>query len=139
MKFYLTAQKQRIIVESNMVQDNTKLGAKRPQSKSLSCAKLRGFFYGGSLMREERRCADDAGSNPARQHLILQTICAESLVDATFMVLRARRFKGTTQRIMISYFEYPVNMLPLVSIDRFFRTSFQNLFYDNPSSKRSIL
>jgi hypothetical protein len=51
-----------------MVLDTIQLGVKRPQGKSLSSAKLRGFFYGevgepgGRLVRFQQY--------PARQHLI---------------------------------------------------------------------
>lgn len=103
-----------------MIQDSIKLGAKKPQGKSLSCAKLRGFFNGGACktqvspiravdrLRDVRKYAvnprsaqtvDDIscaeyrlvlGSGhsrsvrssryfPARQHLILQTICRQRL------------------------------------------------------------
>ena len=41
----MTAHKQWSIVEIDMVQDTIQLGVKKPQSKSLSCANLRGFFY----------------------------------------------------------------------------------------------
>ena len=63
---------------SNMVQDTIQLGAKRPQGKSLSCAKLRGFFYGGGcgglimgICLSWRLITKHYCSRPtARQHLI---------------------------------------------------------------------
>lgn len=63
-----------------MVQDNIQLGAKKPQSKSLSCAKLRGFFNGGGSGTHSRCESTNASRNPVkqrtpvRQHLIFYDI-----------------------------------------------------------------
>lgn len=76
-------------------------------------------------MREERRCADDAGSNPARQHLILQTIWAGKY---GFSRLYARS---------------RVSEVPLCGVLTKYRLADTNgtlapalLFYDIPNSKR---
>ena len=71
----MTNKNKWIIVESKMVTGRIKLGAYKELSrKSLSRDQLEGFFYGGSSDRQSGGKPQVAGSSPARQHLILQTI-----------------------------------------------------------------
>ena len=87
-------------LEIVMVQDSIQLCVKRPQGKSLSCAKLRGFFYGGSDFSVGKPVYALIGTGLSRrghysavikrrQHLILQTICrwAASYLAAPHLTL----------------------------------------------------
>ena len=101
-----------------MVSDTIQLGAKKPQGKSLSDAKLRGFFYGGSDFSVGELVYALIGTGLSRrgyysavikrrQHLILQTICRQR------------------PRLFILLKSYTFNSKPCL-----------HLFYDNPSRKR---
>ena len=77
---YLTEQKQRSIVESKMDTGTIKLGANKELSrKVLPSIQLEGFFYGGGVVAYSEwvvMTGMQLSRPTARQHLILQTICA---------------------------------------------------------------
>ena len=116
-----------------MVQDTIQLGAKRPQGKSLSCAKLRGFFNGGGELTgssktwavnsydvsQHQQLGNSSNTQlitlSARQHLILQTIRWQPL------------YSGESRLHEL----YSIASRKLGA-----NPNCQHLFYDNPSRKR---
>ena len=97
-----------------MVQGTIQLGVKRPQSKSLPCAKLRGFFNGGDMRVHKCWAAIKQQGTPARQHLILQTIDGRV----------AQSIGMTSELCGVSDTNAGLTPAPV------------SLFYDNPSRKR---
>lgn len=82
---------------------------KSPAGKFTTCLPTRGLFL--YWWRPE------LSSNACLASIFLCAGSGSGSVDATLMVLRSRRFKGTVQGIMVPYLEHPANMLPFVTID----------------------
>ena len=127
------------------------LGVKRSSGKSLDRFLTQGFFYGGGVPVNKKpikaeRTASLAKQTPvqfrvsARQHLILQTICAgrwgwwSSLVAHQFGRLEVAAGKprsGTDRQAGFKSRPFP---LKVGNIERCPAPA--HLFYDNPSQKR---
>ncbi len=129
----MTNPKQRSIVESKMESGQIQLGVLKSSEESSDQVPTQGFFYGGQV-DEKPKAMYVRTINPARQHLILQTIyVGGGLVTGQSSGFDAedRGALAETQRRLRTSASYA----ELVGST----TARRHLFYDIPSSKRGIL
>ncbi len=107
------------------------LGAKRSSGKSLDRYPTQGFFYGGSSVGRASGTPEVAGSTPARQHLILQTI----YVGGGLVTGQSSGFDAEDRGALA---ETPRRLRTSASYAELVgsTTARRHLFYDNPTRKR---
>ena len=132
-----------------MVQDSIQLGViKKPQGKSLSCAKLRGFFYGGGVCETQKRSLGNARIGAKLQGF--GTIQRYLYVRVDWPMRVSKQVKILSAKHLILQTKWPSGGI-LVKVGRtesslccrYVRSAPQVrslsrpfIFYDNPSSKR---